>query len=997
MFVVNALSRISILFWSLLLFIFVVQFSSAAGSGLIKGHVFDKVTGEPLIGANIVIQNTSLGVAADVDGGYVLRLVPVGEWTLNISYLGYKSFSMHVIITEDVVIEKDFTLEPQSIQGEEVVVTAQARGQQAAINQQLMSNTISSIVSSDRIKELPDASAAESIGRLPGVSIDRYNGEATSVAIRGLAPKYNTVTVNGVALPATNNNDRSVDLSLISSNVLDGIEVKKANTPDMDADALGGTIDLRLKEAPAEFLTTGSFQGGYSGLNKYYGNYNANVGISDRFFDNNLGVMFNVNADKNNRDADKLNAAYVPGASSGTAQNQLVLSTFNTERDDSYKDRVGGNLLLDYSIPNGKLTGNGFYNQATTFGSTRQDLLDIGHSSHYYNLEDNNSKTSLYTSSIGASQDFGWIKYDASISATGSSTSNPNDYRWQFSQENGAVPGAAIGASTPLTSVDSIISGYIVPKFTGLKSLFIYSTWLFEKDKTAQFNFQIPFKVSNDINGFIKTGGKFKWLARNFNQEQWGHDNLQYGGSWSVNTDAAHAAAIAYPNDYNIASDSTLMKQTGYWNMYRFDDGYALYSNFLKGQYTMGSNASLKLMHELTNVWQNLGSRDWQRISIGSMGSDYDGIEEYQAGYIMAEIELGQYISLIPGVRYDADYTKYNGESFQATNSGGVETPPVGFQINTNERSNSFWLPMVHLKLHPLNWLRIHLAGTETVTRPDYSQYAPITSLDTYGGYCQAANGGLRDSRSKNLDASVSIFHEYAGLVTVSGFYKSIDDLIMYESIASVDTIIYKKIDAQLNVPSFFFQGNRTPTIATWLNNSSPAQYRGVEFEWQTNFWYLPQPLSGLVFNINWTYINSTITVKQYVTKSYYIPARPAPIKVSTYDSTSRAQRMPDQPAHILNGTIGYDYKGFSLRVSYIYQSNKVISIGSSPVLDTYTGSYNRWDIAVQQKLGSHLQLYANINNLTNTNDATFGSQQIDPISEQYYGTSVDVGLRYNF
>jgi len=144
---------------------------------------------------------------------------------------------------------RNFQLTGQAILGDEVIVTAQARGQNAAITQQLNSNTISNIVASDRIKELPDASAAESIGRLPGVSIDRYNGEATGIAIRGLAPKYNTVTVNGVTLPATDRENRSVDLSLISSNLLDGIEVKKANTPDMDADALGGTIDLRFKRS----------------------------------------------------------------------------------------------------------------------------------------------------------------------------------------------------------------------------------------------------------------------------------------------------------------------------------------------------------------------------------------------------------------------------------------------------------------------------------------------------------------------------------------------------------------------------------------------------------------------------------------------------------------------------------------------------------------------------------------------------------------------------
>jgi TonB-dependent receptor len=994
---------------------FAFQPMYAAGSGSIKGRVLDKVTGEPLIGANIIVQNTSLGVATDIDGSYYLRFIPAGEWTLKVSYLGYKPASFQVTVTEDIVIEKEIRMEPQSLMGEEVVVTAQARGQQAAINQQLASNTISNIVAADRIKELPDASAAESIGRLPGISIDRYNGEATSVAIRGLAPKYNTVTVNGVALPATNNNDRSVDLSLISSNVLDGIEVKKANTPDMDADALGGTIDLRLKEAPEEFQTNATLQGGYSNLNKYYGNYSGVFGVSDRFFDNNLGVIFGLNADRNNRYADKIDAEYREGAQTGANPdiNSFTYYKVTQRRDENYKNRLGANLLLDYKIPYGKLTGNGFLNQAKTEGSYRSDQLysGDGHATRYYDLDDNVSTTSLYTTSVGAMQDFGWIKYDLGLSSSGSKTDDPNDYRWEFSQENGADSAGSkiIYASTPLADVYKWETPLAVTtgtaSTTGLKSAFVYSTRLIENQKTAQFNFKIPFTVTDNINGYLKTGGKFKWLTRTFNQEQWGHDNLQYGNGWNgVNSDLVQALARMYPNDFNVARDSTAIASTQVWNLWNFDRGYTVPSNFLGGTYHgFGVSPDLRLMHELTSALQASGSSDWQRISIGSMGYDYDGIEQYQAGYLMAEIKLGPYLTLIPGVRYDADYTKYHGQSFRASNNAGAESPPSDFSKNENIRENSFWLPMVHLKIQPFDWLRIHLAGTETVTRPDYNMYAPITTLDYYSTSIVAANGSLKDSRSKNADAAFSIIDKYIGLLGVSGFYKSIDNLIMYQGITSVDTVIYKMINAQLNVnnPNWFINN---PKINTWMNNPTPAQYRGVEFEWQTNFWYLPQPLTGLLFNINWTYINSTVDVPQYTGKISTDPDPTDPthrrkIITNDYIITSRTQRMPDQPSHILNVTMGYEYKGFSIRASYIYQSDKVSSIGSIPLLDSFTGKYDRWDLAIQQKLGSSLQLYANLNNITNTRDESYlaGTRIANPTYAYYYGATMDVGLRYNF
>jgi TonB-dependent receptor len=1004
---VNALSRIKILFWSLLLVIFVVQFSFAAGSGSIKGHVFDKATGEPLIGANLIIQNTSLGVAADVDGAFNLRYVPVGDWTLKVSYLGYKPLTLQVTITEDTVLEKEFRLEPQSLMGEEVVVTAQARGQQAAINQQLSSNTISNIVASDRIKELPDASAAESIGRLPGVSIDRYNGEATGIAIRGLAPKYNTVTVNGVALPATNNTDRSVDLSLISSNLLDGIEVKKANTADMDADALGGTIDLRLKEAPEGFQVNGGAQGGYNNLMNYYGNYSGYLSVSDRFLDNSLGIIVGANADRNNRAADKLTATYLSSATNLVVDN-VTVNQLTTRREEAFKNRLGGNFLLDYIIPYGKVTGNGFYNQAKTDGTYRQDQVDFQQNKRYYTLEQNISTTSIYTSGLGIAQDFGWIKYDASISATGSRTYDPNDWQWQFNLEANAENGVP-KASMPLPDVHTLINTR--DSLTFLANVYDNSTILNERTKAAQFNFEIPYKISDNISGSIKTGGKLRWITRYFDQEQWGRTGMQYGGFWTgVASDLTRQLSILYPNDFNYINDSVSIANAGNWILPRFYRGYTSPSNFLGGQYILGTMPDLHLMQELANVFPTLSSRNWQRLSIGSLGNDYDGVEQYQAAYIMTELNLGPYITFIPGVRYDKDYTRYHGQTFRAVNSSNSELPPVDYQLNQNERSNSFWLPQIHLKLHPLEWLRIHLAGTETVTRPDFSMYAPITTLDAYGNTLQGANGALKDSRSKNLDAALSIYEEHAGLITVSGFYKKIDNLIMYAGIPNVNRPLYKTLDSTLginvNAPQTWFIDpsqpgvGSAPKINTWINNPSPAQYRGIELEWQTNFWYLPSVFKGLVFNLNWTYIASQIDLQQWKTYSetIYDPITDGFDTRSWTVQSSRRSRMPDQPAHIFNSTLGYDYKGFSIRVSYIYQSDKFTSAGETAVTDGYTGSYDRWDLAIQQKLTSNIQLYANFNNLTDTHDESLlGYREDNPQSLQYYGKTIDAGIRITF
>ncbi len=144
---------------------------------------------------------TSLGDAADSKEISILIMFP-GNYKIRVSYLGYKNIDLDIVVTDGDVIEKDFELSAEGVIGSEVVVTAQAQGQYEAINEQLNSIAIKNVVSMAKIRELPDANAAESVSRLPGVSLIRTGGEGSKVVVRGLSPQYNRVTIDGVELPA---------------------------------------------------------------------------------------------------------------------------------------------------------------------------------------------------------------------------------------------------------------------------------------------------------------------------------------------------------------------------------------------------------------------------------------------------------------------------------------------------------------------------------------------------------------------------------------------------------------------------------------------------------------------------------------------------------------------------------------------------------------------------------------------------------------------------
>ena len=533
-----------------------LQLSLFAQTGSIGGIVKDKTTNESLLGANVIIEGTSLGAATDPEGRFIIRQVPAGQQTIRISYIGYSPIIQNITVIENRTVEEEFFLDANALEGEIVTITAQAEGQLSAINQQLTSNTIANIVSKARIEEMPDVNAAESIGRLPGVSIERSGGEANKVSIRGLEPKYNIITVNGVRVPSTGSDDRSVDLSLISSNMLDGITMKKAVTSDMDADALGGTVDLKLKEAPEGFHFNGSAQGGYNDLQDYYGNYNFTGSVSNRFFENKFGVILNLNVDNYDRSADKFQGDYIQ---TGSGENIVVQPNQIRLRDESVKrKRTGASILLDYKLVNGKITLNSFYNHLNTEALNRVNFMDLSHNSHYYDLEDREGNTSIFTGSVAIEQDFDWLKYDFAVSRTSSNYDSPDDLTWGFVQENGAFdtgglyPGMDPHLIPSLQIIDTAITGY--------RSAFLFDTDRKENETALQLNIQMPVNINKDITGYIKFGTKFRWLDKMNDQEQYGRDYIQYGGVGLNNVIEPALGYLAenYPEDWNWQRDSAL-------------------------------------------------------------------------------------------------------------------------------------------------------------------------------------------------------------------------------------------------------------------------------------------------------------------------------------------------------------------------------------------------------------------------------------------------------
>ncbi|HQU74037.1 MAG TPA: carboxypeptidase-like regulatory domain-containing protein, partial [Calditrichia bacterium] len=454
------------------LLVALLSFGAALGQGSVtlKGLVTDKSTGEPLPGANLVVKGSSLGGAADIDGVYFIFNVPAGKRTVEVSYLGYQTLTVELDLSGSGSVQQNFALDASVVEGEVVVVTAQAQGQLAAINQQLASDKIANIVSEQRIQELPDFNAAAALSRLPGVSTVESSGEANKVVIRGLAPQFNAVAVEGVKLASTGStqigvtsqggtsgsisNDRSVDLSMVTPYMIKTIQVYKSLTPDMDANAVGGSVNMELREAPSGWSTDLLFQSGYTDKSKNYGNFRTVISGSNRFYDDKLGAYVLFNAESYDRDADNMQANY------GISQHQVGDNGFEPvrvrdvqlNRHLETRKRFGGNLILDYKLPNGSLKAINMFTRLNSDFDDYRSILNYTNKNLDFRYRGGENTIDLAVNSLNLDYDFNFMQMDMKFASTRSKNSLPEAPDIVFWQT-----GAIIGAIPENTIPDSLV------------------------------------------------------------------------------------------------------------------------------------------------------------------------------------------------------------------------------------------------------------------------------------------------------------------------------------------------------------------------------------------------------------------------------------------------------------------------------------------------------------------------------------------------------------
>ena len=932
----------------------------AAATGVLTGIVTDSETGEVLPGANIILQGTGIGTSSNLDGIYRLPKVPAGNFNIVITYIGYKTKYVSVSAMPGKTIRQNIKLEFDVVEGEEIVVTAQLEGQSRAINQQLSANTIVNIVSPDKIQELPDQNAAESLGRLPGISVQRDAGEGQKIIVRGLAPKFNSITVNGERIPSTDPEDRSVDLSMISPDVLAGIEVFKSLTPDKDADAVGGTVNFVVRKAPEGLSSNIRLQTGYNDQEQEYGQYKNSLSLSNRYLDNKLGVLVTGTLQRANRSSDVLDAGYLFKREQREGEERALVEVDNLNLGDiqEIRKRYGASLTMDYDLPNGDLLLSSFWGRTDRDETRRRKRYNIEAARVEYDLRDRQIETNLYTNSLTGKHTLWNMDLNWRTSYSSSRQETPFSHYARFFELGGfnnnliddqgpeLIP---LGAKNNLDETffkRSIIDGDDVK----------------DRDYTAQLDFKMPFTFGSNINGYIKFGGKHrdKKRDRDKSRVQTDHFGINELG-------AADTLGL-----WDLTSGQKIQ-------INNFIDPNFEAKDFLNGAYDLPLGLDVDKVNNFYDTYKNYSlSGDpvhdpFYIVDLTADLEDYSAGEEITSGYLMTEINIGNKLMLLPGFRFEQtqnDYKSIFGTPRQVSEG---QFGLAGVTDTTGYRKYDDLLPMIHVRYKATSWFDLRLAFTKTLSRPNYFNLVPWQRIEHLDQLIERGDPNLNHTTVRNYDAYLS-FYNRLGLLTFGAFYKELDD---------VDYIRTSRIVGGT------YNGY---TLVEPENAMDESTVKGYEIELQTNLRLLPSPFDGIVIYANYSHISS---------ETYYpflkVEQGEAPFFIPTFTDTARVGQLPGQADDIANLSLGYEKAGFSGRISMVYQGKSLITIGTRDELDGYSDDFVRWDLAMQQKLGGGISLYLNINNISNRSEGAFLGIESYPTSKEYFGWTSDFGIRYQF
>ena len=977
----------------------------AQGNGTIYGQVTDGQTKNPLGYVSVSIPALNLGTNTNLEGNYRLLQVKAGTYTIVFSYLGYPKLEREIDITTDQELILNIELAGDGVTLDEVVIQVQGTGQRAAINQQINSNTIVNVVSQERLRELPDQNAAEAVGRLAGVSVYRDAGEGQQVSVRGISPRFNSITINGERLPSTELETRSVDLSMISSDALAGIELYKASRPDMDGDAIGGTVNFTVKKADKDFFASVRSLGTYNNLKSDFGNFRGVATISNRFLEEKLGILASANYQLVNRSNEFLTTNYeFLGNNPNTGEPIIGVATLNLGDRLEDRKRYGGSLTMDYNF-------NSKHNIVFSGNGSRLDRNDQDYRRRYgvanneqrFTARQRERSTLLLSGTLSGEHIFKSLTLNWRGSVSSSDQQTPHALRGQFWEL--AAMSTAVENDRDLTSVPLAFKNNLNNTF--LRDMRFQSGEVKENRKTFQMDLKYDLTLTKWLNGYLKAGGKYRGVSR-------GKDLTE--DFMRPYLDGEENPARFNPDLLLTVPDNKILL-INFMGDYLNDEFYGGEFDIHPGTPDSRANTQVPLKDVDIAAFNELFGTDYSQDQLlDFMGhidhdklrrfyeqfsgrasrnnavdlQDYDGKEDISAAYAMAEFNIGQWLMLMGGLRFEGtrqEYTSRTGSPRDEDEGGSGYLELIDV---TASQGYQDLLPMGHIRIKPVKWFDVRGAITKTLARPNFFNLVPWEEINNSEQIISRGKPDLKHTTAWNYDIFLSFYNKF-GLFTLGGFYKELDNIDYIKTTSILDGGIFNGYT--LNEPD---------------NVIGTSIVKGLEFDLQANLNALKGFFRGFIIGANLTLARSQTFYPVFNVETNFIPT--PPFFITTVTDTVRSGPVVGQANIITNLSLGYEFKGFSGRVSAFHQS-KTLSPGNPgvgrsgsgvqriPELDFYDDKFWRFDLALKQRLDKkgRWTLLFNMNNISNTPERALQGTENLLQEEEFFGYTAELGLLYKF
>ncbi len=957
-----------------------------AVDGAIAGVLRNKSTGEILAGARVRIDGTNQQAISDDLGRFQFANVAPGMRNLTVSYTGLATATEQVDVRSGETASLAISLDTEVLELEQFVVRSEVEGNAAAIQSQKNAQNVKNVLALDALGILPNDNAGELLVRMPGIAprLDE-EGSVAGVSIRGFQPGDNNVAVDGDKMSSSGGVNRDFRMHSISGALFEEIEVTKSQTPDMDAEGLGGAVNfksrspLRMKEdhrfdyrvsakwAPnfvdrtpmsAKHPLHPLLNLGYMGVYSVLGG-DRNLGISLKgFYSENATSAYSVQ----NIYAYASSSAANPGLADYNRpfywQNTYP---YEVRLRDLYNNRFqkSANLRLEYKAGDDtRIWLSGIFNDAIESGQhIHQQRFFFSRQTETYNPDGTIANWGARLSTgVPFSPNYVELRSGArhQINST-VNTFDQRDRRLQIGGEHRAgdtlVTGGLNFSLTNVNMDDLPETGtgvaYVELKSAGSTSLTTGTAYTYDgtADPTLPILTQTRGTSMLDIASYGGSSGtstgnldsRLHYRSRNRIR-----DTKIVGGNIDLSRSFNTTVPIQLKTGVNVRKQSVdaVFNERDYY--YRSTDVAKFQDPTVQTFWGTQRQQYPLLSVPLVTADILANPADWGSDLDYNYDATYNGTkvvdERVDAGYVQATFVLKKFQALA-GLRVERTRTSAFGYEQDVlmpdlSYSGDIAALEAKYNRPVRyDRSYTDYFPGVHLKYEPMDRLIFRASLSTSTGRPNLGDIAPgrdssSSSDGTFFSFVTVNNPDLEAQYSRNYDFTAEYYFKPYGVLSAGVFRKNISNFIYTEDTGDAGDVLG---------PDFAgFQ------LRTKLNGGR-ATVEGYELGYQHQLRFLPGILRGLSLYANYTHLTTE----------------------GDYDNGANGEVADFVPK---NGNAGFKfrYRSLTLDVAANYNSDYLDAYSSDPMRRVYRRS--RWvtNSTVAYSLRRYATVFVSFNNMFN-------------------------------